>query len=56
VESDQWLYSRTSRCLIAKVAGYSYMASLLAPRAPGGAEAAVHAARKFLADMEPCEA
>ena len=51
----------TLRCLVAKVAGFSVvdnMAALLAPRqlgygVRGGAEAAVHAARSFLSDMDP---
>ena len=51
----------TLRRLVAKVAGFSVvddMAALLAPRqlgygVRGGAEAAVHAARSFLSDMDP---
>ena len=51
----------TLRRLVAKVAGFMVvedMAALLAPRqlgygVKGGAEAAVHAARKFLSNMDP---
>ncbi len=51
----------TLRCLVAKVAGFSVvgdMAALLAPHqlgygVSGGAEAAVHAARKFLSNLDP---